>query len=62
MAVDEVVEQAVEQEPDAVPGEIGLASQRARGSTSNRSSLRTVINACLVMNAAISLVVELAGV
>ena len=62
VAVDDVVEQAVEQEADAVLGQVGAASQRSTtASMSNRSSLRTVIRACAVTKAASSLVAQLAG-
>jgi len=58
--VDQQVEQPVEQERDTVFGQLVFVVQRwTSASTSKRSSLRTVINAAGVMNAASSLVLSL---
>ena len=57
MAVDDEVEQPVQQEPHAVLGQVrGVVPAGHDPVDVNRLSLRTVISACLVMNTAISLV------
>jgi hypothetical protein len=59
VAIDDVVQQPVQQVADPEFREVGAFVQRsATASMSSRSSWRTVISALLVMKAAISLVVS----